>query len=97
VWQEGIRCVGPNSFGLLGVGSTRDDLGDVLPLTDVPVLAFSDEVRDLAIGSAHICAALTSGDVVCWGSGQDGALGNQSSDAVGDDEVPTSALAIPIF
>src|SRR5207344_2195664 len=41
-------------------------------------------------GAAHTCVVLDHGQVRCWGSGANGALGYASTNDVGDDETPGS-------
>ena len=44
----------------------------------------------LDTGAAHTCVVLDHGQVRCWGSGANGALGYASTNDVGDDETPGS-------
>ena len=78
--QSGVAfCWGYGSDGQLGNGA-EDDQGLV-----VKVLAVADGfpntgVTDIDAGFYHTCA-IASGEVYCWGSGEDGQLGNGSDDS----------------
>ena len=69
------RCWGANRAGQLGDGTTTARTRPVVvsnpagtgPLTDV---------AQIAGGTSHTCARLTSGEVRCWGANTDGRLGD---------------------
>lgn len=44
----------------------------------------------LALGQSHTCVIVTGGAVRCWGNGEVGQLGTGSTEAIGDDEMPTA-------
>lgn len=49
------------------------------------------------LGFSHGCALDTdTGEVRCWGAGQDGRLGYANTDHIGDDEAPSSAGTVNI-
>ena len=48
-------------------------------------------VIELALAGEHTCVLLSSGSIRCWGSGSYGELGYGNTDALGDDETPSSA------
>jgi cysteine-rich repeat protein len=54
------------------------------------------KVTQIDSGQDHSCAALNSGDVVCWGSGGSGRLGYGDTDTIGDDEDPSEAGLVNI-
>jgi alpha-tubulin suppressor-like RCC1 family protein len=73
----GVRCWGRNDRGQLGQGhtlalGTRPD--DLQGLTDID-LGVGARVRTVAVGSAHTCALLETGNVKCWGANDRGQLG----------------------
>jgi cysteine-rich repeat protein len=82
-----VRCWGSGQSGQLGYGNTNDIGDDETPASvgDVPV---GGPVRLLAAGREHTCAVLTSGGVRCWGAGSLGQLGQESTNNIGDDELP---------
>lgn len=93
ILQSGaLRCWGANGSGQLGRGN-KQNLGDdetVYSAGNVD-LGAGVTVKDLALGSLHTCALLTTGAVRCWGYGSDGALGYGNPMSLGDDE-PISNL-----
>lgn len=82
-----VRCWGGNDLGQLGLGHF-DNLGDgpgELPPMETKVSDVNDPVVQIAAGSRHTCAVLSSGKVRCWGSNSSGQVGAAFSDAaVGD-------------
>jgi alpha-tubulin suppressor-like RCC1 family protein len=65
-----VACWGSGGIGQLGHGAN-------LFRSPVPVTVHDlDEVEDLAVGTAHSCAVITSGAVRCWGQGSQGQLGD---------------------
>lgn len=76
-----VRCWGANDRGQLGDGSTQQVGGpDGVDLsTGVDVLLGLDLVVYLALGEQHACGSLQNGRVRCWGSGQDGATGQEGT------------------
>lgn len=64
-----VRCWGRNDFGQLGVAASATPSG---PVTVAGLPGFATKV---VAGLAHTCARLTNGTVACWGSNQEGQLG----------------------
>ena len=89
-----VRCWGLGAQGRLGYGS-NDSIGD----DEAPSVAGDVSVGGTAVqveaGYTHTCALLDTGDVRCWGSNQSGQLGLGHTDAIGDDELPSSVG--PVF
>ncbi len=65
-----VRCWGSSNWGQLGTGLAD---GTAQAATEVPNL---QGVATLAAGSAHSCAIVGGGKVVCWGYNVDGQIGN---------------------
>ena len=65
-----VQCWGYNLFGGLGNGTTTDSA------TPVAVTGLSSGVAAIAVGDYHACALMKSGDMQCWGSNENGQLGN---------------------
>lgn len=80
----GVQCWGDNYFGQLGDGNGGQDT-EVISTTPVDVLQISSAV-DVSVGLSHSCARLDDGGVQCWGSNEDGQLGN------GDEDHETSVI-----
>lgn len=85
-----VRCWGYAQGGALGYGNLNNIGDDEFPASagDVDV---GGEVVQIAAGSSHTCALLTTGKVRCWGSGRDGGLGYGNTNDIGDNETPASA------
>lgn len=64
-----VKCWGGNEGGQIGNGTVSE-----LVKTPVTVKGILDAV-DIATGSYHTCAVLSSGEVKCWGCNVDSALG----------------------
>lgn len=70
-----VRCWGDNSFGQCGSAAGTDSIESPTPAT-LP----AGTLLHIASGGFHSCAAMTSGDIACWGRNDDGqlALGKKS-------------------
>jgi hypothetical protein len=86
-----VRCWGRNTSGQLGYGHTTT-LGDdesVSTLTDVII---GGPASAIAAGGDHTCVIMQSNSAVrCWGSNSVGELGYGNTNAIGDNELPSSA------
>lgn len=80
-----VQCWGENLTGQLGNGVADD--GTTIP-TEVMGL---DDAIDVAAGDGHTCAVRASGQVVCWGDGVFGQLGNGVERG---SMLPTDALGV---
>lgn len=71
----GIRCIGQNGSGQLGIGSTQNQgrtFQDSPLVKDVPL---DRPALQVAAGNQHTCAILDDGLVRCWGLNDSGELG----------------------
>jgi alpha-tubulin suppressor-like RCC1 family protein len=84
-----VRCWGVGYSGALGYGNT-DDIGDDETPASAGDVDVGGIVNRIAAGDWGTCALLRTGAVRCWGSGNNGQLGYESLEVVGDDETPAS-------
>lgn len=68
-----VYCWGGNNSGQLGDGTQGPGTARDVPQ---PVLGLTDRAARLALAHRVSCAILVSGEVYCWGDGDDGVLGN---------------------
>jgi alpha-tubulin suppressor-like RCC1 family protein len=90
-----VRCWGDGQFGQLGYGNTNDIGDNELPFS-AGVVSVGGTVTQIAAGSFHTCALLTTGSVRCWGSNWAGALGVGHTATIGDNELPSSVATITL-
>ena len=71
-----------------------NNTGNVAPsedvLTDVPL---GTTIIQLDAGKQHACALLNTGKVRCWGNGDRGALGTDSTASIGDNGTEIQDIA----
>ncbi|GAB4149163.1 MAG: hypothetical protein OHK0017_12710 [Patescibacteria group bacterium] len=90
LFEDGnVKCWGDNSTGQLGYGNTMG-VGYTNTPADVGVVNVGGKVTQIAVGGAHTCALLDSGNVRCWGFNQYGQLGYGNTNRIGDNETPAS-------
>jgi hypothetical protein len=89
-----MRCWGDNGQGQLGYGNTDDVGDDETPALAGPVsLGPGRTATAVTVGRYHTCAILDTGDVRCWG---DGNAMPDSSEDIGDDELPSTAPVVDL-
>jgi hypothetical protein len=64
-----VGCWGGNGYGEIGTGSLYGDHQTPAPVINV------EGATDVAVGTGHACAVLSSGGVDCWGDDEFGQLG----------------------
>ncbi|MGO9833342.1 MAG: RCC1 domain-containing protein [Polyangiaceae bacterium] len=82
-----VWCWGDNSYGELGIGAMTPT-SSATPLK-LPGLS---GVTAISVGSRYACAILSDRSVACWGSNEDGTLGNGTTTTAWA-PVPVSNLA----
>ncbi len=94
-----VKCWGANVQGQLGQGSTTrigaspNEMGDNLPPVD---LGAGSTAAAITAGHQHTCAVLDNGSVKCWGDGNNGGLGQDSNQNIGDGVGDSVAETDPI-
>ena len=78
--DDKLRCWGGGSDGRLGNGSTSN-IGNsaantIVNMTDIDVDTSDDTIVNYAVAGASVCVSNAAAQVKCWGSGQNGQLGN---------------------
>ena len=66
-----VLCWGDNYGGEIGTGHTTD-----IPIYAPTPVAGIAPAHGITVGTWNSCVKRASGDLVCWGTGNDGALGN---------------------
>lgn len=87
IYNDGrLFCFGGNDSGQLGDGTTADRGGEPGTMATLkPVdLGPSADVKQVVLGDSHLCALLSTGQVKCWGSNEQGQLGLEDNVDRGD-------------
>jgi alpha-tubulin suppressor-like RCC1 family protein len=71
-----VECWGANSQGQLGIGNETV----AQALTPIPV-DMGGTVALMALGKYYSCATLTTGPLLCWGTNQNGQLGDGTTES----------------
>ncbi len=85
-----VKCWGKNTFGEIG-NSTTDSTGSA-PQTQPQEVSGLTGAGQISVGARHVCAVIKAipqpgvvddkvGTVMCWGSGENGRLGNGTIDS----------------
>lgn len=92
----GVICWGLGEYGQLGQGNT-ENVGDDETPGSVGPIDVGAAVERVATGLGHSCALTVAGEVRCWGSNGDGALGSGNGWVnIGDDETPSAVGAVSL-
>ena len=78
-----VKCWGEGSDGMLGNGQTSSSRVPVDVCEEAAVgnstCPLLSDISAIDVGTHHVCALTSSGNVKCWGSGNYGQLGNNST------------------
>ena len=78
--ESQVYCWGYNGSGSLGNDSTVDSNSPVIVDTASGTGAMSGKtIIQISVGSLHVCALDTEGQVYCWGGNSSGQLGDNSN------------------
>lgn len=91
-----IKCWGNHEAGRLGYPGLGEDLGNDEVPADFDFVDVGAAVQSLALGSNFSCAYLEGDEVVCWGSGAHGRLGQGDTVSLGIFEAPSAIPAISL-
>lgn len=97
-----LRCWGRNDTGQLGLANNANVGDNEHPITAPEVMAIpaslppETTIVDIVAGLTHTCMLLSTGDVICWGAGNVGQLGQANNQAWGDGLAETPANLSPI-
>jgi alpha-tubulin suppressor-like RCC1 family protein len=91
-----VRCWGQGGYGQLGYGN-RENIGDVHLPAEFGDVSVGGRVVQIVAGNEHTCARLDSGRMRCWGRGDQGQLGYEGHENVGDLHLPSEAGDVPVF
>lgn len=83
-----VRCWGSDFSGQLGYGSPANNVGDNETPGSQPPLNLARSATALSVGRNHACTILDNATVRCWGRGDNGRLGNNNVDNVGENNDP---------
>ncbi|MGH2958494.1 MAG: RCC1 domain-containing protein, partial [Solirubrobacterales bacterium] len=86
--DSSIWCWGSNAYGELGLGAA-----DAAPHPIPAQIPGSKDFSMLAAGGNHFCASTWNGDVSCWGSNDQGQLGNGAVGGVSATPVKVGGVA----
>jgi alpha-tubulin suppressor-like RCC1 family protein len=90
-----VRCWGIGEYGALGYGNYNNVGDNETPASVGPInLGAGRTARAIAAGFYHACAILDQGQVRCWGTSYEGALGYGNTNEIGDNETPGSVAPV---
>ena len=85
--DDTVKCWGKGTHGRLGyenwawLGDGEDEMGDKLPVVN---LGSGRTAKAISAGWSNTCVLLDNDTVKCWGWGNEGQLGQDSKDNLGD-------------
>ncbi|KAK3263425.1 hypothetical protein CYMTET_27768 [Cymbomonas tetramitiformis] len=80
-----VKCWGQSVYGQLGLGVSQN-VGDNSYDMPPPFVPLGEQrIKQIAAGEFHTCVVFFSGNVSCWGFGQNGRLGYGSQRTIGDE------------
>lgn len=98
--EGGVRCWGDGSRGAIGYDhavSVGDGAGPDVAQAGQVALGLGVAVASIACGSHHTCVIDDSNNVRCWGAGDDGRLGYDTTASVGTSPSQSVASAGHVY
>ena len=86
--NDSVKCWGEGTQGRLGYGNSNNlgdganEMGENLTAID---LGTGRTATAISLGNYHTCALLDNASVKCWGSNNNGQLGQGNTNNLGDD------------
>ncbi len=99
LYDNSVNCWGSNYVGQLGQGNTTEYGGSPsAPISSEPPvnLGSGRTALQISAGYSHTCALLDTHQVLCWGAGGGGDLGQGDQRDIGDDETPASVPPVDL-
>jgi cysteine-rich repeat protein len=95
--NDTVRCWGANNLGQLGQGNTTA-IGDNEPASTAALVdvGMGLTVTDIDSQGDSTCVIRSDDSVLCWGRGAFGVLGNDDTQAIGDNELPSASGAVAL-
>lgn len=88
-----VLCWGNNDYGQLGYGHTHD-IGDDEHPSIMNAVPTGGDVEEVIASANHTCVRQGNGDIRCWGLNNEGQLGQQHLNTIGDDETPDTLAPV---
>jgi cysteine-rich repeat protein len=91
--DQSVRCWGANADGQLGLGNTDTIGDDEVPDATHAAVPLGANATVVTAGGNDTCAILQDGSLRCWGRNDYGQLGLGNTNTIGDNELPSAAVA----
>lgn len=88
-----VRCWGYGVYGRLGYNNTNNIGDNELP-QNAGNVTLGATATQVAAGELHTCALTDANEIRCWGYGSNGQLGYGNTQAIGDNEFPSTAGSV---
>jgi alpha-tubulin suppressor-like RCC1 family protein len=94
--QGAVRCWGNSTYGQLGQGNVLQ-IGDTEVPSTISAVDLGGKATQISMDWYSGCARLETGDLRCWGRGNNGQLGQGNVNNIGDNEIPASVAVVPFM
>jgi alpha-tubulin suppressor-like RCC1 family protein len=79
-----VKCWGKGDYGLLGQDSAENIGNRPGDMAKLRAVHLGKRAVQVSAGYNHTCALLEGGEIKCWGNGDNGRLGQDSSERIGN-------------